>query len=45
MSNQLTTNKPKFSVAIQSDMYKNLINQIELIPVNNYIEIYERMYK
>jgi recombination protein RecT len=27
MSNQLTTNKPKFSVAIQSDMYKNLINQ------------------
>ena len=21
------TNKPKFSVAIQSDMYKNLINQ------------------
>lgn len=27
MSNQLTTNKPKFSIAIQSDMYKNLINQ------------------
>lgn len=27
MSNQLVTNKPKFSVAIQSDMYKNLINQ------------------
>lgn len=27
MSNQLITNKPKFSVAIQSDMYKNLINQ------------------
>lgn len=27
MSNQLATNKPKFSVAIQSDMYKNLINQ------------------
>lgn len=27
MNNQLTTNKPKFSVAIQSDMYKNLINQ------------------
>ena len=27
MSNQLTTNKPKFSVAIQSDKYKNLINQ------------------
>ena len=26
MSN-LVTNKPKFSVAIQSDMYKNLINQ------------------
>ena len=23
----LVTNKPKFSVAIQSDMYKNLINQ------------------
>ena len=27
MSNQLTTNKPKFSIAIQSDMYKNLINK------------------
>lgn len=27
MNNQLTTNKPKFSVAIQSDTYKNLINQ------------------
>ncbi len=27
MSNQLATNKPKFSIAIQSDMYKNLINQ------------------
>ena len=27
MSNQLVTNKPKFSVAIQSDTYKNLINQ------------------
>lgn len=27
MSNQLTTNKPKFSIAIQSDTYKNLINQ------------------
>lgn len=27
MNNQLVTNKPKFSVAIQSDMYKNLINQ------------------
>lgn len=27
MSNELVTNKPKFSVAIQSDMYKNLINQ------------------
>ena len=27
MSNQLVTNKPKFSIAIQSDMYKNLINQ------------------
>ena len=27
MSNQLTTSKPKFSIAIQSDMYKNLINQ------------------
>lgn len=27
MSNQLTTNKPKFSIAIQSNMYKNLINQ------------------
>ena len=27
MSHQLTTNKPKVSVAIQSDMYKNLINQ------------------
>lgn len=27
MSNQLVTNKPKFSVAIQSNMYKNLINQ------------------
>lgn len=27
MSNQLTANKPKFSIAIQSDMYKNLINQ------------------
>lgn len=27
MSNQLITNKPKFSVAIQSDTYKNLINQ------------------
>ena len=27
MSNQLPTNKPKFSVAIQSNMYKNLINQ------------------
>lgn len=27
MRNQLTTNKPKFSIAIQSDMYKNLINQ------------------
>lgn len=27
MSNQLVTNKTKFSIAIQSDMYKNLINQ------------------
>lgn len=27
MSNQLVTNKPKFSIAIQSDMYKNLVNQ------------------
>lgn len=27
MNNQLVTNKPKFSIAIQSDMYKNLINQ------------------
>lgn len=27
MNNQLATNKPKFSVAIQSDTYKNLINQ------------------
>lgn len=27
MSNQLVTNKPKFSVAIQSDTYKNLINR------------------
>lgn len=27
MSNQLVTNKPKFSIAIQSDMYKKLINQ------------------
>lgn len=27
MSNQLITNKPKFSVAIQSDTYKKLINQ------------------
>ncbi len=27
MSNKLVTNKPKFSVAIQSDTYKNLINQ------------------
>lgn len=27
MSNQLMTNKPKFSVAIQSNTYKNLINQ------------------
>ena len=27
MNNQLTTNKPKFSVAIQSDTYKKLINQ------------------
>ena len=27
MNNQIATNKPKFSVAIQSDMYKNLINQ------------------
>ena len=27
MSNSLATKKPKFSVAIQSDMYKNLINQ------------------
>ena len=27
MNNQLVTNKPKFSVVIQSDMYKNLINQ------------------
>lgn len=27
MSNVLATNKPKFSIAIQSDMYKNLINQ------------------
>lgn len=27
MSNELTKNKPKFSVAIQSDTYKNLINR------------------
>ena len=27
MSNELVTNKPKFSVAIQSDTYKNLINR------------------
>jgi recombination protein RecT len=27
MSNELITNKPKFSVAIQSDTYKNLINR------------------
>lgn len=27
MNNQLVTNKPKFSIAIQSDMYKNSINQ------------------
>ena len=27
MSNQLAVNKPKFSVAIQSDTYKNLINR------------------
>ena len=27
MNNQLATNKPKFSVAIQSDTYKKLINQ------------------
>lgn len=26
-NNALATNKPKFSIAIQSDMYKNLINQ------------------
>ena len=26
-NNALLTNKPKFSIAIQSDMYKNLINQ------------------
>lgn len=27
MSNELITNKPKFSIAIQSDTYKNLVNQ------------------
>lgn len=27
MNNELTTNRPKFSVAIQSDTYKNLINR------------------
>lgn len=27
MNNQLAINKPKFSIAIQSDTYKNLINQ------------------
>ena len=32
-------------ISLYNKIDKNLINKIEIIPVNNYIEIYERMYK